>query len=278
MTAMDTDRRAEDFAIDTAFAESGLDPHRMAAWPKPGPPTPLRSYRGDGVVLTVAVTQEGNDRILVEIEGRAWAQRHGIAVPTVRDRHPTGHWFVADLVETAQPRGAAYVNAALDVADRISQLEPPQLPVMAATWRGERRTLLVRLARAVPAGLPMRQFLGSRRAAAALTDSACSHGDFYPRNVLAAPDGVVLVDFEYVGSAPRYTDHLRLWSTLRDPADREAVWQRLLAGGPHHREHIETLARWLALRLLAENLSAPAPQRDPEDLAHARRLVAAMGS
>ena len=61
---------------------------------------------------------------------------------------------------------------------------------------------------------------------------------------------------------------------MRDDDDRQIAWARIVRGRTAGElRHIGVLARWLAWRLLAENLSAPVSQRDPLDLSHARALV-----
>ena len=99
-----------------------------------------------------------------------------------------------------------------------------------------------------------------------------AHGDFYPGNVLGAADGrVLVVDWEYVGHAPRHTDLARLWSVLPAVDDREQVLAELLrdadaTGG----RRVGALLLWHALRLWGENLSAPRRDRNAITLAHAR--------
>jgi Phosphotransferase enzyme family len=237
----------------------------------------LRSYFSQELVLTVAASADGHRLNLVEAACRRWADEHGIAVPRVRSCAPDGAWLLAEAVTPQSPEGAGYVRAALDIADRVAALPPPGLDVPASGWRGDggRVDLLVRLARSSLGRLPLHRFVSARRAAAGLTDLTTSHGDFYRRNVLArSATDVAIIDWEFVGPAPRFTDHVRLWSTLRRPADRASAWTRITAGlEPAQAGHLATLTEWMTLRLLAENLAAPRSQRDAADLAHARLVV-----
>lgn len=262
--------------IEAAFRSSGLGQSDFSYHPKAGPPTPLRSFLSPDSVLTVAVDAEGRRLNRVEARCRQWAGAHGIPVPDVLDADPEGAWLLARRVHTHAPEGTAYVHAALDVADRIAGLPAPELDLPASQWRASRASLPARLLRSVAGGLNPLAFVRARRAAAGLTTLATSHGDFYRRNVLADAAGTVsVVDWEFVGSAPQWTDHVRLWSTLRRPDDRRVAWERITSGiGPQDAKHLSILVRWMTLRLLGENLAAPRSQRDADDLRHARVVVA----
>lgn len=262
--------------VASAFDEAGLDPAGFGYAAKPGPPTGLRSFLGEDTVLTVAVDDEGRRQNLVEAACRAWAGPRGVDGPTVIAASADGHWLHAERVRAATPEGPDYVHAALATADRIATLEPPELSVAPSQWRPARSARVLSAARGALGGLDVPRFLRSRRAAAALTDHTTCHGDFYRRNVLhVAGTGVSVVDWEFVGRAPRWTDHVRFWSTLRRSEDRQEAWARISETvEPGGEAHLRTLTEWLCYRLLAENLAAPRPQRDADDLAHARTLVA----
>lgn len=264
-----------DGVVRSAFEGAGLDRADFSPWPKHGPPTPLRSFRSEKLMLTVAVESAGAAWISIEVWCRAWAFKHGIPALTVRASDVSHNWFVADYVQAAEARGPDYVDAALDAADAIAALDVPCIPGSVTMWRAPRRTLIQRTVRLALGGVSLRQFVKARRAADQLTLRCCSHGDFYRRNVLNAGSGqILIVDWEYIGSAPRFTDHLRFWSTLREVEDRQIAWSRIVSGRTEGElRHIRVLATWLVWRLLAENLSAPGYQRDPSDLAHARAMV-----
>lgn len=263
-------------AVASAFDQAGQDPRVFTYAAKPGPPTGLRTFLGEDSVLTVAVDEEGRRQNLVEATCRAWAAPHGVGCPAVVAAAPDGGWLHAERVRPGRPEGTAYVQAALDAADRVADLPLPDLPVAPSTWRPARAQRLLSAARGTVGGLDVPRFLRARREAAALTARTTAHGDFYRRNVLHVPgSGVSVVDWEFVGEAPRWTDHVRFWSTLRRAEDRREAWGRTSeAAGPEDLAHLRVLAAWLGLRLLAENLAAPRHQRDAEDLAHARVLVA----
>lgn len=262
--------------VTSAFDQAGLDPAGFGYAAKPGPPTGLRTFLGEDTVLTVAVDDEGRRQNLVEVACRAWAAPHGIGCPAVVAAAPGGDWLHAERVRAGRPEGPDYVRAALVAADRIALLEPPELSVAPSAWRPARSARLLSAARGTLGGLDVPRFLRARRAATGLAEQTTCHGDFYRRNVLHVPgSGVSVVDWEFVGRAPRWTDHVRLWSTLRRPEDRREAWARISeAAGPDGEPHLRALTEWLSHRLLAENLAAPRRQRDPEDLAHARALVA----
>jgi hypothetical protein len=259
----------------TAFREAGLDPAAFSLIPKPGPPTPLRTHVSDESVLTVALDSEGRRQNLLEHICRRWAVRQGVRCPQVIGASPTGQWIHATRVVLQPPQGSTYVHGALDAADRIAAAEPPELPVAATRWRASGAARIAPALRGVLGGLDLRRFLQARRAAAVLEDLTTCHGDFYRRNVLfGTGDLVYVVDWEFVGRAPRWTDHLRIWSTLRCAEDRAEAWSRIVSDlPPGGVEHVRSLSAWLSHRLLAENLAAPVKQRNPDDLAHARRLV-----
>jgi hypothetical protein len=259
----------------TAFREAGLDPAGFTLVPKPGPPTPLRTHMSEDSVLTVALDPEGRRQNLIENACRRWAGHEGVRCPPVLGASPTGHWLHATRVVLQPPQGPTYVHAALDAADRLASSLPPALPMPATRWRASGASRLAPALRGVLGGLDLRRFLRARRAAAALNDLTTCHGDFYRRNVLFGSTGrVYVVDWEFVGQAPRWTDHLRFWSTLRRADDRAEAWGRIISDlSPGGVEHVRSLSAWLSHRLLAENLAAPPKQRDVDDLAHARRLV-----
>lgn len=261
--------------IEAAFRSSGLGPGDFTYQPKPGPPTPLRSFLSSDAILTIGVDAEGRRLNLVERTCRTWAGAHDIPVPRILDASDDGGWLLARRVHTRPAEGTAFVHAALDVADRIAALPAPDLDIPASQWRASRVTLPIRLVRSTVGGLNPAAFVQARRAAGSLTERTTSHGDYYRRNVLAdIGGGVSVVDWEFVGPAPRWTDHVRLWSTLRRPEDRRTAWTRITSQCTGSgAEQLAVLVRWLTLRLLAENLAAPRSQRDSADLSHARVVV-----
>jgi hypothetical protein len=254
----------------------GLDPGRLVLVRPSSPAHPLTRYRCDGVVVEVAVGEAGRRRLRVEASGRAWADKHGIPTVPVLDTEPDGAWLLSAWVDPCAAEGPDYVRGAIEVADRIAATpEPPDVELDASSWRAPRRTVVTRAVRNITGGVPLRLWLAARRQARSVPHPrAVAHGDFYPRNVLWARSGIHVVDWEYVGWAPRHTDLLRLWSILRRRDDRDRVISSVLADADdQERARVGSLLLWLSLRLLGENLSAARANRNAADLAHARAMV-----
>lgn len=160
--------------------------------------------------------------------------------------------------------------------------DPPEFNVSTQTWRAGSQGRIRRLARLAASGLSVREFLAARSEAESLLADSTAHGDFYFRNVLNLPDRVEVVDWEYAGPAPKFTDHLRFWSTIKSDEDRDEALALILdRRSPQERAHIGVLGRWLAFRLFAENVTAPRRwqnaadrQRATAGLRHGRELYA----
>jgi len=89
-----------------------------------------------------------------------------------------------------------------------------------------------------------------------------------------ATGAVLLTDFEFLGPAPAGSDLLQLWATLERNDDRALVLDALLAGTPpDQRRRVGLLHRWVALRTLAERLTARPAEREPDQINESRRLV-----
>ncbi len=234
---------------------------------------PVRRLGAGGVVVELAAGAAGQLRLRREIWGRAWAQTVG--VPTVRllGADPDGGWLVSEWVEALPPTGAAFLDRAIDVADRIAAAPPPLPGPPPAVWRSPRSAALVRTARALAGRMPMRLWLASRAVAGGLPRVAVAHGDYYHRNVLWRDGEVRVVDWEFLGEGPRHGDLLRMWTVLPARDDRDALIDRLLGrADAAGRREIAALALFLALRLLGENLKGARADRKPEDIAHARSI------
>ena len=263
-------------ALAQALAACGAgrtDVHEQAA----GRRRPVRRFVGPGLVVDIATGPHGQQLNLLELHGRRWAQAAGL--PTVRvlgADERAGDWLAGELVATAPATGPAYLDHALEVSARLARSTPPAGGPGRTSWRAPRRTRPARLARMVAAGVPLRQFSHVRAAAAGLPQVAVAHGDLTYRNLLhvEGTGAVTLVDWEYLGPAPAHVDELRLWSTLKAPGDRAHLLDGLLRTLPQ-REHaaVGLLALWLCLRLFAENVAAPARDRDAADSAHARAMA-----
>ncbi len=139
--------------------------------------------------------------------------------------------------------------------------------------------------RCVAEGIPVPLFRRARAAYAALPHDTVSHGDFFYRNVLEDQRGVCVIDWEFAGLQPRHTDQMRFWATLPEQHLRDRVLARTLdSADPGEHPAIGTVALWMAIRLLAENVGVPRKQRNPTTLevarsgmAEARDLAARLG-
>lgn len=260
--------------VRQALASVGVDPAALEEVRKPGPPRPIRRWRGAEVLVDVATSEHGRRLVGLEVEGRSWAHAAGVPVPAVHAVGPGGGWMVGERADGVSCRGSGAVLAALDAADRVAACSAARPAIAPSTWSGDRRTLPVRVARSVVGGLPLRRFREARAAAYALTDVVSGHGDLYRRNVIADGDDIRVIDWEFLGAHPRWSDHVRLWSTLTDPADRAVAVGHLedvVPAAGHH--HLAVLVRHLTLRLLAENVAAPPRHRSSDDVDHARAMV-----
>lgn len=260
--------------VRAVLASLGVDPVVLEEIRKPGPPRPIRRWWCADVLVDLATSEHGRRLVRLEVEGRAWAAGAGVPVPGVHAADPDGRWMVGARAHGVSCRGPGAVRAALDAADRVAACSAPRPALAPSTWSGDRRTLPARVARSLLGGLPIRRFREARAAARALTDVASGHGDLYRRNVIADQDDISVIDWEFLGPHPRWSDHVRLWSTLTDTADRTLAVGHLedvvpLSGHPQ----LAVLVRHLTLRLLAENVAAPPRHRNSADLAHARAMV-----
>ena len=260
-----------------ALEDLGVGVHALVEdAPDGGPPRRVRRCLAGGLVVDLAVSDEGRRLNLLELRGRDWAEMHAIpTVPVLRADREYGEWIVARKVPLRPSAGPDYVRAALDASRRICVVGPPPPGPVASTWRAPRRTLAVRVARAVAAGVPVATVRRARSRAAALPLSSTAHGDYHLRNVLAMEDGgVAVVDWEHLAPAPAYTDALRLWTTLKAADDRQLLIDHLTDRlRADEREPVAVLAVWLAYRLWAENVCSPRAHQRPDDARHARHMV-----
>ncbi|MBC7678464.1 MAG: phosphotransferase, partial [Pseudorhodobacter sp.] len=123
---------------------------------------------------------------------------------------------------------------------------------------------------------PITSFLAARREAARLPCLGVAHGDLHRGNLLAGPSGdLLLVDWEFLAPAPLGTDALRLWATLDQAPLRAVVVERLLTALPASTHpDLRVLARWVALRSLAEAADDPDPSDRAAVLPRARAVLA----
>lgn len=258
--------------------QSGFPADSFAVVERPGVPRPLVRWSSGELLVEVATSPDGRRRNLLESVGRSWADTHGVPVPQVLGVAPDGSWLLSRRLRTQVPHGPGYVRRALEVARAVR--DAPALPVLpigldASTWRAPRRTWAARQARGLLNRVPVRLWLAARDQFRELPRDTISHGDYYPRNVLNGPRGeIAIVDWEYLGMAPRYFDEMRFWTLLAEPDDREAALEAVLVGCPRSDWwSVGALALWLAVRLLGENAKAPRGLRNETDLRHARSMV-----
>jgi hypothetical protein len=276
-TESSTTARTDGLPADllTALARIGVAADRLVEQPQTRP-RPVRRLVGAGLVVDLARDGVGRHHNAQEAFGRRWATDHGLPTATLHAVGAGHSWLLGEYLVAGQPTGPDYVAQALEIADRLALLPAPTGGPAPTLWRAPRRTLAIRMARLVAAGLPVRTWYTARAMALALPPAVTAHGDYYFRNVLwtGPTRGVRLVDWEYLGRAPRHADALRLWSCLKDPDDRNLLVETLLrnAPQPEHRQ-IGLQAHWLGLRLFAENLSAPRSHRNTADARHARLMV-----
>ncbi|SHN46363.1 phosphotransferase [Cryptosporangium aurantiacum] len=262
-------------AVRTLLTDAGIPPETLRTAAFAGPRRPVQRLLGDGVVVEVASTETGRLRLRRELWGREWARQVGVPTVPVLDADPGGGWMVAEWWRPHPPTGTEFLDAAVTTALRIAGSPPPQPGPPPARWTSPRWAAPIRLARGALGGVPTRLWLAARRAAAALPSVPVAHGDFYHRNALWCPEqgGVHVVDWEYLGHGPKHGDLLRLWTLLPHRTDRDALLDRLLALTPpgEHRA-VGTLALYLALRLLGENVKGQRADRHRADLDHARTI------
>lgn len=263
--------------LRAVLADHGIGATALRVRGTTGLRRPITRLGAGAVVVELADSPAGRVRLRRELWGRAWAAAVGLATPAVHAADPDGAWLVGEWIEPGFPGGPAFLDRAVEAAERIRRAPPPPLGPPASVWRSPATAAPGRTARAVAARMPLRLWWAARAAARALPRTPVAHGDFYHRNVLWQPDRdrVSLVDWEYLGPGPRHGDLLRLWTILPRRDDRDAVLDRLLVAAPaaEHRE-IATLGLYLALRLWGENVKTPRRDRDAADLAHARSIQA----
>ncbi len=259
-----------------ALSRVGVSPDDLVVQPTSGRRRPVLRLTAGKVIVDLAQDPRGHHLNLLELNGRRWAEREGLpTAPLLAGDLEAGGWLVGALVPLVPATGAQYVAEALEVAARLARCAPAGGGPVATSWRAPRRTLPLRVLRLVAAGIRPLEFAAVRSAASRLPRAAVAHNDYTFRNVLLDADGGVrLVDWEYLGAGPCYGDELRLWTTLKDPADRALVLEHLLRPlSPRTRADVGLLALWLALRLHAENAAAPRVEQNALDRRHAAAMV-----
>lgn len=227
----------------------------------------------DDVIVVRAEDADDQRRNRLEVYGRRWAAEQGVPVPRIIDHKPDGSLLVSEHVRSRPAEGTEYIEAALDIAARITAASPPKLPEATTSWRNpNRRATVQRGLELLVAGISPATFLHARRAAADLPPDSPSHRDFHVHNVLlteARPgveDPIIsVIDFEYLGFAPRHADAIRLITTVGSHVDAAHGLDLLLRGTARHGwPAFAVQLRWLGLRQLAELVTAddvPATER-----------------
>jgi hypothetical protein len=227
----------------------------------------------DDVIVVHADDADDRRRNRLEVYGRRWAAAQGVPVPRIIDHAPDGSLLISEHVRSRPAEGAEYIEAALEIAARIAGGPPPRPPEATTSWRNpNRRATAQRAVELLVAGISPATFVHARRAASDLPSDLPSHRDFHVHNVLlaearSAPGGqlATVIDFEYLGLAPRHGDAIRLLTTVGAHADAAHGLDLLLrrtarTGWPA----LAVQLRWLGLRQLAELVTAddvPAPER-----------------
>lgn len=206
-------------------------------------------------------------RIQLEGERLLWAARNGLPVPQLVERGPG--WLVTERApDDGHKRGRAYVEAALRAAAAIEGVGelPPGLPAGTPFRKPSRRVVAERTWRLLRGPVPLRDFVGLRRAFRSLPREVLAHGDFHPRNVLFnRGSGVTtVIDWEFVALAPRHSDLLLLWARLEERDDRQLVLEEVLKAGTD-REQVALLHQWLAVRCVADMVTKLHPRDWPAE-------------
>ena len=259
-------RRRADLTTLTSVASTGV-PRPVDRW--------RVDLRGRACLVEQGVGAEGRRRLVVEAAGRAWARRIGVPSPPVIAHDFDTGWLISELGEPIQV-DREVVDWAMSMADRIAEATyGPTTDGHESDWSTvdvssvERARRAVRMARH---GLTPGAFLRARREYQALADHTWAHGDFYVRNLVSVEGEFAVVDWEFAGSHPRFTDHVRFWSLLPGALRPYAMDQMMADRTPRELRQLGVVIGWLGIRILAENLSVPAESQNAADLEHAHAL------
>ncbi|WP_435768487.1 phosphotransferase [Nocardioides sp. SYSU DS0651] len=234
----------------------------------------LRSYRRDPELVVYEAEEPGDVlRIRREVEGRAWATRHGIPTAETVAKDAADRWLVSRRVHEDPAESAQYVAAALEMSHRIQRLPHPRFTTRGATWRAPRRTVPTRVARLVRAGIDPRTLTAARTAFEALPHDVTSHNDYHRANVLntSAAGHVTVIDWEFTAVGPRHQDFVRLVVDLQEAETAHAAWRLLVDSvAARQRPALGVQLRWLALRTYATEVTVPPRELDPTKAARRR--------
>ncbi|GAB2987272.1 phosphotransferase [Nocardioides montaniterrae] len=239
-------------------------------------PTLLATARLDpDLVVDEARTARDVARILREVDGRAWARRHGIRTADVVASDPDGGWLVSRRLVDVPIESEGFVEAALETALRIQGAPDPGFSDPADGWRASRRGLPWRVARIIGAGIDPRHFAAERAAFSALPHDGAVHNDFHRGNVFnLSTDGgpVAVIDWDLMTTGPRHLDMVQLIVDLDEHDLALHAWELLLSvAAPEARAALATQLRWIAVRTYASALLEPRAEVDRSRLARRRR-------
>ncbi len=219
------------------------------------------SRHANDPALLVYEARDARDvlRIRREVEGRQWAARHGIPTAETVAKDPDDRWLVSRRIREQRGESPEYVEAALELSQRIQRLPHPNFTTAGSTWRAPRRSLPVRWARLLRAGIGLQTFVATRTAYEDLACDTTLHGDYHRDNVLntvAELGHVTAVDWEFTAVGPRHQDMVRLIVDLPDVAGACDAWDLLVESvPPADRSALAIQLRWLALRTYASEVT-----------------------
>ncbi|WP_338748871.1 phosphotransferase [Janibacter alittae] len=231
------------------------------------------------VRVRVGVDDEGRRRNRLEVQGRAWADRHGIRVPSILSHDPAGAWLVSEDVTSLPQQGRGFVEAGLEIARRVAAATPMVSSESTSGWRAPARGRVLRAGQLWRAGISPAQFMRERGAAHDLPVDTAVHGDLYDSNVLLVDQhSATIIDWEHAGVGPRFSDEIRFATTLaRDEDAGYAIECILGRARTSDLYSIATQLRWLSLRHYADQLTAEplVVSRERKDAVRRRWLEAA---
>jgi hypothetical protein len=198
---------------------------------------------------------------------------HGLAVRAIVGSEPPlrtpaalaagTDWLLEREVPDEPLAGPAVIAAVVEAAATLADLTLPELPGQVTGLAPlDLVRHRVRSLRRVGRDFAMARWLFARTRLPQVT----SHGDFHRGNLRIDGGRPWVLDWELVGRRPAGFDLMQLWTTLEDPADRDALLEATVAlVGPRWREDVLRLRYVLLVRTLVTKL---APTQDVEpDLA-----------
>ncbi|QWC83772.1 aminoglycoside phosphotransferase family protein [Nocardioidaceae bacterium] len=235
-----------------------------------------RSAAGTGhpdLLVELAVRRAGNRSLRNEVAGRRWAATAGVNTPRVLAHDTAGEWMVGEAATPVEP-DPAYVDTVVAQARLIAAAPAPPPGEDSRSWQAPPVARLLNAGLATTHGLPVPLFLRAREAYRSLPHDQPVHGDFYYLNVpVDAAGRPAVVDWEFRGQGPEFSDVLRMWVSLPERSLRDQLLESLLgSASAEQRGRIGVVARWMAVRQLAENLTFVV-RTSQVSLDHAREVL-----